>query len=560
MKILIADDNAFNRKLLEMLVADCGYAYSCAENGEIAIEQIEHDEDIYLILMDVNMPVMDGIEATRQIKLRFPDRFIYIVFVTALDDEETLAKCLAIGGDDFIPKPISRDVLAAKLHAHFRTIQIYCELKDSNQSLAYHRRMVEREHKIIENIFNRCTSRMEQHCDNIKYYMSPMSQFNGDMFLVDRSPLGGVYILLGDFTGHGLAAAIGCLPVAEIFFTMTRKKAGVGRIAREVNSKLQEILPDNMFFCAALLELDSTGDRLAVWSGGMNDILLFNKQQKMSGKVEAQHMPLGILENSEFDEKIRIVTPFSGFTAYVCTDGVVEAKNADEELFGEDRLINVLMSESANKIDALTDELQRFAGDTDQSDDIGMVEIVGAPVTFGGQTSEEGDSNTKTEVKREILPWDLKLQLTSRELRNPTVIQQVLRMVCSVEQVEQHESILFALLAELFNNALEHGLLKLSSNMKDEPDGFIKYYALREERLASLTEGEINLKFKLSSDNKKMYITITDSGDGFDTNAITLSEEDNDTSHARGVNLVSSLCEEMHYSDNGRTVNVIYNL
>lgn len=565
MKILIVDDNEVNRQLLQMVVEDCGHQHCEAENGKIACDKVKDDPEIDLVLMDINMPVMDGLEATRRIKTNFSDRLIPIVFVTALDDEETLAKCLAIGGDDFVPKPINDVILTAKLKAHSRTIEFYRELNSSHQKLDYHRRLVEREHNIIENIFNRCTSRMERNCNNVKYYMSPMSQFNGDILLVERSPLGGIYILLGDFTGHGLAAAIGCLPVSDIFFAMARKKASVGKIAREMNSKLREILPDNMFFCATLLELDSSGDRMAIWSGGMNDVVMVDSQQRLCGHIRAQHMPLGILDQSEFDEAIEVVTPFSGLKAYVYTDGLIEARNANDELFGEERLHAVLQNDMHDKIADLNMALLKFSAGMEQSDDIGIVEISGMPVSYSVEAAcIAGSADNVTAVSGSVsdpLPWEIQLRLGHRQLKNGDTLQQILKLICSIQNADEHESIFFALLNELYSNALEHGLLELDSKIKTHDGGFEQYYQLREQKLQMLQDGEISLTIKiLPEEPNKLQISLTDSGNGFDTQSVTVSLEQNANAYARGINLIESLCEQLHYTNNGRTVNVVYNL
>lgn len=78
---------------------------------------------------------------------------------------------------------------------------------------------------------------------NIKYMLSPLAVFNGDLLLAARKPSGGMYVLLGDFTGHGLPAAIGALPMAEIFYGMAAKGYDLRVILRELNLKLKTILP-----------------------------------------------------------------------------------------------------------------------------------------------------------------------------------------------------------------------------------------------------------------------------------------------------------------------------
>src|SRR5688572_20404412 len=103
MKILIADDHAANRDILRFTLEE--YSHDCvmAGNGREAVEIFCADTAIGMILMDINMPGLDGIAATQEICRLKKDRFVTIIFITAFDDPEILAQCLDAGGDDFIP-------------------------------------------------------------------------------------------------------------------------------------------------------------------------------------------------------------------------------------------------------------------------------------------------------------------------------------------------------------------------------------------------------------------------------------------------------------------------
>lgn len=115
--ILVVEDNIVNRLVLTGFLdqVQCEIVY--AENGAVAVELFKAAQ-IDLILMDINMPIMDGIEATRKIRAlegaatapRTP-----IVAVTAHDDAETKQDCDAAGIDAFIPKPVRPDLLISVL-------------------------------------------------------------------------------------------------------------------------------------------------------------------------------------------------------------------------------------------------------------------------------------------------------------------------------------------------------------------------------------------------------------------------------------------------------------
>jgi len=116
LRILLAEDNAVNQKLALRLLGRMGYAADVANNGAEAIAALE--QDAYdVVFMDIQMPEMDGLEATRQARSRWPDRKLRIVAMTANAMEGDREMCLAAGMDDYISKPIRPDALAAALVA-----------------------------------------------------------------------------------------------------------------------------------------------------------------------------------------------------------------------------------------------------------------------------------------------------------------------------------------------------------------------------------------------------------------------------------------------------------
>lgn len=114
-KILLVDDDKELLKMLKSFLEIKQYTVVIAENGSSALRQVEQSPDI--ILLDINMPQMDGIEVCRRVrdKVTCP-----ILFLTARVDEQDKVNGLMSGGDDYILKPFSLKELEARIIAHLK--------------------------------------------------------------------------------------------------------------------------------------------------------------------------------------------------------------------------------------------------------------------------------------------------------------------------------------------------------------------------------------------------------------------------------------------------------
>ncbi|WP_018015141.1 ATP-binding SpoIIE family protein phosphatase [Teredinibacter turnerae] len=561
MKILVVDDYPQNRELLLMILEDEGHSCVEAADGIQACELFRADMDINLILMDVNMPLMDGITATRVIKQESEERFVPIIFVTALDNTEILVRCLDAGGDDFVPKPVNETVLMAKIDAHARAQTLYVTLQDAHKSLRYHQQVMNREHAIVEHIFANSSRRNKTFCENIQHYTSPVSMFDGDVVLSGPSPAGGNYLMVGDFTGHGLAAAIGSLPVTEIFYSLTERQASISQLAEDLNERLTELLPTSMFCCATLLFIDASGTQCTVWSGGMNDVLRVKPGTGSVAKVAAQHMPLGILSKSEFDNTPQLFEIDAGERLYIYTDGVNEAVNPQGEEFGLERLERLVAAGGDNVVAKITASVKDFHRDSGQSDDLSIVELTGGPLVHR-RTSDSSVVDVRSEFHRaHSFPWHLHMRLEDEDLRNVNIVDEILGFVASIRGIELHQDKIFTIVSELYSNSLEHGVLGLASDLKDTPAGFETYYRERQERLAAVSGQFIELDFSyIRGATNRVQLVITDSGEGFDIDKTLTRCADDDTPFGRGINLLHSLCSRLEYSLGGRSVTAVYDL
>jgi signal transduction histidine kinase/CheY-like chemotaxis protein/HPt (histidine-containing phosphotransfer) domain-containing protein len=115
LRVLLAEDNAVNQRVATLLLERLGYRSDVVGNGQEALDAL-HDRSYDIVLMDVQMPEMDGLEATRRVRAELPaDRQPRIVAMTANAMTEDRERCLEAGMDDYLAKPVRRDELAAAL-------------------------------------------------------------------------------------------------------------------------------------------------------------------------------------------------------------------------------------------------------------------------------------------------------------------------------------------------------------------------------------------------------------------------------------------------------------
>jgi two-component system, chemotaxis family, chemotaxis protein CheY len=115
MKALIVEDSKVLRLHLRTIMQSLGWSTDEVENGKRALELLRGDSDFSLVLIDVNMPVMNGIECVRRVRSELPQLDLKLMMVTTESSFAMIAETLGNGADEFLMKPFTRENLLAKL-------------------------------------------------------------------------------------------------------------------------------------------------------------------------------------------------------------------------------------------------------------------------------------------------------------------------------------------------------------------------------------------------------------------------------------------------------------
>lgn len=392
MKILIVDDSATIRNILKELLTASNHIVDMADNGNAAIELFINNKPD-LILLDVEMPGISGYDTAKKIReleknvatdsnqqpTRLVENWIPIVFLSSHNDDQSLCAGIEAGADDYLFKPFSQTVLIAKLKAMERIYSM-------KQSIIAQRKIVEEMNQellneqivaknIYDNIIQYGTIKQQ---DFIKTFVSSKSIFNGDLFLIARSPSENYYIMMGDFTGHGLSAALGIIPTAELFLKLTVRGFTLEEILIELNTKLHNILPSNIFCAASVIEIDLSNGKIGVWNGWSPDVLCVSNDGHLKKTFSSTNMPIGALKPEKFNSKLTTIDFNKGEKLFIYSDGFTETQDINGKMFGVDRLKAIIEDSSKFKysiFDEIIKQTAIFRGDQPQQDDLTLVEI-----------------------------------------------------------------------------------------------------------------------------------------------------------------------------------------
>jgi len=551
--VLIVDDFDANRMLLSRLVQQLGLKPILASDGAEALALFSTHRP-GLVITDLCMQDMDGIELTRRIKQLAGEHFIPVILATASNEDSLIEQSLDVGWDSFIRRPFSLTLMKGKIHSMLR----FARMHHKTQQLMAAR---EQEEQLAEQLFSRAVEQANVEDPRLTLYKRPAATFSGDVVLSARRLDGELFFLLGDFTGHGLTTTVGALPLSETFRAMVNKGYDSRQILEQINRKLRSLLPVNMFLALAMVAVSADGRIACIWNAGLPDVLL----QRHDGRIErisSENPPLGILDSIK-TFSAHNTTLSEGDRLLICSDGVIEARNVSDELFGDKRLLACFdQTPSAGLIDCLCTSLQTFTDGQVQSDDVSMIEFHAGPTTSVTPASVSPVSQPSAEAQAGAWRWSLELQGPDLAQANP--VAQAMSQLLETEGKAPCWDPVFTILTELYINALDHGILGLESSLKHSADGFMEYFKQREARLGNLNSGSVQISMQLTrfaEQQRRLDIRIIDSGPGFDVSQVLArqaSSQEQPQLMGRGIQLVSSLCSSVEYFDNGSSVHAVY--
>jgi serine phosphatase RsbU (regulator of sigma subunit) len=371
MRILLAEDSAASRFLLQRAVEELGHDCIVAEDGLLAWERYRETSP-EVVISDWIMPGLDGDELCRRIRADEDGPYTYFVMLTSLEDKEHVLRGMQAGVDDYLTKPLDRNDLSARLIAATRVTALHRKIIEQQRELqnevamaaGIQRGLLPTEPPVVPDT-------------DLAGLCLPAANVGGDYYDLILDDEGRLVILIADVAGHSIGSAL----LMAMARSVLRREVAQGHSPAAVlgatnTAMFGDLVNAGLFITMFCAVYEPATARLTYANAGHNPPVL---ARAAGGTLEldGDGAAIGFLEHVEFEELTEEIGPGDALLLY--TDGAVEAMGAGDEPFGEERLaetVSAMAPAGAQAmIDAIVGALNDFTGGAHQRDDITMVSL-----------------------------------------------------------------------------------------------------------------------------------------------------------------------------------------
>ena len=342
-RVLLADDDAVSRKLMGAALQRLGFDVHTAADGEAALQLIAAAEPDLLVL-DFEMPGLNGAEVCQRLRAseREDWRTLPVIMLTAHVGEAEEISCLQAGANDFVTKPVSREILTARIETQLRLHALAGELRRQNVELARWRAAQEADLAAAQATQRALIPSTPPPLTgwSMQTIYQPVIQVGGDVFGWRPAGEGRWLFWLADATGHGAAAALFTALAAQLFHQACETDSEPAAILRAVNHEFRGVFRGRSFMTACCALVEPQGG-LSFFSAGHPPLLV----RRANGAIESfgpHGTVLGLHEDAgpDLEQSRTILT--AGDLALFHTDGLFAFKQLDGERFTHKAVQTVL--------------------------------------------------------------------------------------------------------------------------------------------------------------------------------------------------------------------------
>lgn len=377
-QILIIDDDPTIRMTLQRFLKSQGYGVTVAKDGQEGLAKA-WEERPDLIICDWMMPIVDGLEVCRQIKSSHDLAKIYLILLTARDQETDLVKGLEMGADDFLSKPPRINELRARVRAGLRLYQATEEIQ--KQKCLMEQELVQASEYVRSLLPVPITGEI-----SIQSSFLPSKQLGGDSFdyfWLDDDHLA-LYLL--DVSGHGVGSALLSVSVLNLMRSRSLRSHlnsadgtnfySPSEVLTDLNQTFQMSSHNEMYFTIWYGVYNKYTHQLTYASGGHPPaVLLSNEDIPKIKLLKTAGLPIGMMPNINYPQQVCEIDTSSRL--YLFSDGVYEIEQPDHSIWGLNSLIDTFIRTPSDRprLEHILNCVKAVANSQSFDDDLSLLEV-----------------------------------------------------------------------------------------------------------------------------------------------------------------------------------------
>ncbi len=369
-KVLVVEDHPMSRKMLEAMLRK-NYAVISANSGQDAID-LARAEKPDLVLLDIEMPGMDGFQTLEVLKRDVISQAVPVIFLTAREDSQSRDKGLEAGAVDYLTKPYDRQELSIKVKNHLALYEARKEIETRNRIMA---REIETASQLQSSILP--DKFPESRTIDFAVSYKPFSRAGGDFYDIIELPDQSIGFAQVDVCGHGVASAMIGAMFKMAFQSFARDTPSPAHLLTRINDEMFRVLPDSDFLTVFYGIVDPRSLELVFCNAGHPRPFLYRPGADVMEELSNGGPLVGAFSGMDFDEARVQLSP--GDKILVFTDGVTETETPSEpdNFYGEDRLREVFLRDvslpPSDLLCRILDDLVIFRGKDSFDDDITLL-------------------------------------------------------------------------------------------------------------------------------------------------------------------------------------------
>jgi phosphoserine phosphatase RsbU/P len=378
--ILVVDDNDCNREMLARHLERQGHRVSQASDGRWALDCLERSH-FDILIIDVMMPGMNGHQLLERVKSSPRLKDVHVIVISSLDDTRTIARCIELGAEDYLPRDFEPIILKARIEACLERSTL--KAKEELYLRAVHETARLLDEGLAEGadyVRGLLPPRLSRPGLSSDWVFIPSRALGGDVF--GYHPLGGkrLALFLLDVSGHGIGAALYSVTLMNLLRNQALGGTDFGdpaSVLRRLNESFQMESQNNLYFTAWYGVWDERRNELSWASAGGPPAILVLPDGGVE-RLSTSGMAIGLDLSAEYHSASMLLP--KGSRLYLFSDGIYEVRTKDGPILGLDSFVAILAglasSNCSQGVATVAEAVRGISRRGSFEDDVSLVEVI----------------------------------------------------------------------------------------------------------------------------------------------------------------------------------------